>query len=54
MNGDGAVTQADFHVWQTNFIEWKKRAKKLQAQLGRTKVLRYRGCGPSGGYNRNR
>ena len=27
MNGDGAITQADFHVWQTNFIEWKKRAK---------------------------
>jgi predicted extracellular nuclease len=27
MNGDGAVTQADFHVWQSQFIAWKKRAK---------------------------
>jgi predicted extracellular nuclease len=27
MNGDGAVTQADFLVWQTHFVEWKKRAR---------------------------
>ena len=25
MNGDGAITQADFHVWQSQFSEWKKR-----------------------------
>ena len=25
MNGDGAITQADFHVWQSQFIEWKKK-----------------------------
>jgi predicted extracellular nuclease len=27
MNGDGAITQADFHFWQSQFIAWKKRAK---------------------------
>jgi predicted extracellular nuclease len=25
MNGDGAITQADFHVWQSRFMEWKKK-----------------------------
>jgi predicted extracellular nuclease len=25
MNGDGAITQADFHVWQSQFVEWKKK-----------------------------
>jgi predicted extracellular nuclease len=25
MNGDGAITQTDFHVWQSQFIEWKKK-----------------------------
>ena len=24
MNGDGAITQADFRAWQSQFIEWKK------------------------------
>ena len=27
MNGDGAITQADFHVWQSQFMEWKKTSR---------------------------
>jgi predicted extracellular nuclease len=27
MNGDGVVTQEDFHIWQNQFISWKKHSR---------------------------